>query len=188
MQPDEIIQTFEWADLDETDKYSIKELASNEKEFNLLKAMLKASSEEYVGIPDLSGSVKDKILLETSTRSVFRISKYWYMAAAAIIAFGFLTFILLKNEPKNEIVKQKDVPEEHQIPGSPITKPVDTASLVITEKPKTKMKKIVEKSGIKNYRNIKSEIVAETLESEFYVKNVSVKQDKELLNLITEIF
>lgn len=111
MQADEIIQNKEWANLNEEEKSCISELASTEGEFYLLKQMMNVSAEEAFDVPKVSLSVKENIIGEITKKPLFKIQKYWYLAAAAIIAFGFMTFLLFQSKPKDDFVKETKVPE-----------------------------------------------------------------------------
>ncbi len=111
MQADEIIQNQEWSNLTEDEKSCISELALNEREFYLLKQMMNMSAAEAFDVPEVSLSVKENILVEIRKKPTFKIQRYWYLAAAAIIAFGFLTFLLFQSKPKSEIVKDTKLPE-----------------------------------------------------------------------------
>ena len=106
MNADEIIQNREWQDLSEEERSEIFELASNEQEFYLLKRMLNVSSEEIFDIPEVNPDVKNNIINSIKRKKHFKVLRNWYLAAASVIAFGFLTFILIQDKNKNELVKE----------------------------------------------------------------------------------
>lgn len=178
MQADDIIQNKEWANLTSDEKFFISELASTESEFYLLKQMMNMSAEEAFDVPEVSVSVKDNIIGEISKRSPFKIQRYWYLTAAAIIAFGFLTFLLFQSKPKNDFVKV-EIPQEMPVRAKPeITAPIqksnkDVAINEIKENKSSQENTLQEKKRIKKFSKA---------DDQFIASSKIVKHDVELLN------
>jgi hypothetical protein len=194
MDAEEIIQQKEWHQLTTDDHRIVAELAETEQEYNLLKKMLQLSANEPLEVPTISASIKENLQQEFTTGKVVSIKKYWYAVAAAILILASAAlFILNKKDaphiiPGNETVKNIIVPETEQkdtaIKNDPVIKKEAPQIVHHQQNIKQQVSPIVSPvilPVISPTPNIPSSDVSLAL-------NNKVADQKELLNLVTEIY
>jgi hypothetical protein len=189
MQADEIIQRKEWFELNAEERSSIEELAATEQEFNLLKKMLQVSAEENTAVPMVETHVKEELRAMVATKGK-SYRRYWYAAAAAILLFIAGAIFLQK--------------EKHQdIPLVKVDTPVNTNSPVIVKKddqpiavpdnvlhPQTKTIDTIRIAKVLPQQNNPDTDRNDVVDNLQVYASVSktVSEEKELLDLVTEIY
>jgi len=101
---DEIIIKKEWHELSFGEKDMIRELASTEKEYNLLKKILQVSAEETTeapALPDLKAAIHSRIRKPSSPA----IRWYGWLAAACLLGIIISVILFQKKNEIPEIVK-----------------------------------------------------------------------------------
>lgn len=185
LQADEIIQQKEWYQLTAEEKNIVQELAGTEQEYNLLKKMLIVTAESISEVPPVNERVQENIKAGIPVLKRSSFSKAWYAAAAAIIAMAIAAFFIFKREtaPK-EFVKKED----HK--NTPVNTIIDSSSLQQDKTPLLVKKEQAPAPVQKNTpakKPVFNSLQDSTAKAPLYVAvDISIGNDKELLDLVTE--
>jgi hypothetical protein len=180
MLPDEIIKHKEWNELTAAEKEAVLELAKNEQEYYVLKKMLQVSSEAVSDVPKAPERIRENIKSGLAGKSK-RTRWYWYAAAAVlVIAIGSVLYFDKKDandQPGNDLSIRHDKATKKTVEPVSAIDSAETAG-----KPGSQPVR-----GLKEPKEaIPSDSAYHTLEIVYTA--VSVSDQKELLDLITEIY
>jgi hypothetical protein len=96
--PDDLIRSRNWAELTNEEKESLKEVATTEEEFRLLKMMLTTAAAQTEDIPEITPAVHQrlKMAFQTERKQTPRMA-WWRYAAAAAVLLGIAGTVWLVN-------------------------------------------------------------------------------------------
>jgi hypothetical protein len=179
MLPDEIIKQKEWNELSADEMETVKDLAKNEQEYYVLKKMLQVSSEAADEVPMAPAHILQNIKAGLAGKTSNRIKWYWYAAAAIfVLAIGSLFYFEKKDASlfSNASVKQE---KEIKTSGGSNSSNDSTETGGMSGTQLTKeVKEITEPAA--------PDSIYQTTEVAYTA--VSVSDQKELLEFITEIY
>lgn len=92
MQADEVIKNKEWNELSNSERELIYEIAPDEEQFNFVKNILIASAEDIFDVPQI----------KKKERKIIPVRKFFYIAAASVIAIIFYSLIINKDSFKTK--------------------------------------------------------------------------------------
>ena len=189
MQADEIIQQKEWFELNDEERSSIEELAATEQEFNLLKKILQVSAEENTAVPMVETHVQEELRAMVATRKR-SYRRYWYAAAAAILLFIAGAIFLQKEKHQDIPLVKVDTPVNK---NSPVIVKKDDEAVVAPDNvlhPQTKTIDTIRIAKVlpqqKDTDTDRNDVVDNLQVYASVSKTVS--EEKELLDLVTEIY
>ena len=188
MQADEIIQQKEWHQLSAGEKETVRELAANEQEFNLLKKMLQVSAEEVRLTPTVDPRIKENLVTAIGGTKRNSRKMYWWATAAAVLLIAFAGLFLLQKKQTQIAVKKE--PVEKNIPQTSITKKENTINkdslVIVKQTPPRNDTALIVKSN--NPARLKKSYHVLPQQDVYAVVNTRISNDKELLSLVTEIY
>ncbi len=92
MQADEVIKNKEWNELSNSERELIYEIAPDEEQFNFVKNILIASAEDIFDVPQI----------KKKESKIIPVRKFFYIAAASVIAIIFYSIIINKDSFKTK--------------------------------------------------------------------------------------
>lgn len=189
MQAEDIIQQKEWQALSETEKVIVSGLATSEQEYNLLKKILQVTQEESLIVPELSPAIKKYVQqqMQQSNASVRSVRSWYYAAAAVVLVFIGLAF-LLTQKPQATFLSST----VHEIPlpqDTPTKQKENKTSPVVIANNVSKQQKLslvaVQEPPVINNFNVPAIVPEDNYTTQV---NISVKDNAPLLSLITEAY
>src|SRR5882757_11080860 len=109
MEAEEIIQQKEWQQLNADEQLIVKDLASTEQEYNLLKKMLQISGDEQYEVPQVSPGIKAELMKQLPAKKTILLKRYWYAAAAAILVFASVTLFILNKKHTGDAFRENAI-------------------------------------------------------------------------------
>lgn len=191
MQADEIIKNKEWNELSYSDRELIYEIAPDEEQFNFVKSIIIASGEDIFDVPQI----------KRKESKIIPVRKFFYIAAASVIAIIFYSIIINKDSfktkkeslavNKREVNKRDIALNDSALPETEVHQNVPEKISSGKEKSPSN-KKLIKLKDNKNVRS--SEIIninSTEIKGEAYYdisQSFSVKSNPALSEFITEIY
>jgi hypothetical protein len=189
MQADEIIQQKEWHELSADEKNIVKELAETEGEYNLLKKMLQVSSAEPTEVPVISAHIKERLSAVVAVKKV-SYKRYLYAAAAVIVAVILSTVFIKKGKENETGIVHADTLKKAAVQDlvHVDVAPKDTV-IIAPEKRETAPQVVIHKnrSNKKPVYDLRPDNINND-QPVYAVVNKTISQEKDLLDLVSEMY
>lgn len=191
MQADEVIKNKEWNELSNSERELIYEIAPDEEQFNFVKNILIASAEDIFDVPQI----------KKKERKIIPVRKFFYIAAASVIAIIFYSIIINKDSfktkrdslavNKSEVNKGDRTLNDSALPETEVHQNVPEKISSVKKKSSSNKKLKI----LKDNKNVSSsEVINMTStrikeETSYDIsQNFSVKSNPALSEFITEIY
>lgn len=191
MQADEVIKNKEWNELSNSERELIYEIAPDEEQFNFVKNILIASAEDIFDVPQI----------KKKERKIIPVRKFFYIAAASVIAIIFYSIIINKDSfktkrdslavNKSEVNKGDITLNDSALPETEVHRnlPEKISSVKKKSSSNKKLKILKDNKNVSSSEVINMSSTRIKEETSYDIsQNFSVKSNPALSEFITEIY
>lgn len=191
MQADEVIKNKEWNELSNSERELIYEIAPDEEQFNFVKNILIASAEDIFDVPQI----------KKKERKIIPLRKFFYIAAASVIAIIFYSIIINKDSfktkrdslavNKSEVNKGDITLNDSALPETEVHQnlPEKISSVKKKSSSNKKLKILKDNKNVSSSEVINMTSTRIKEETSYDIsQNFSVKSNPALSEFITEIY